>query len=177
MDVAADSARSLVAAVRAGDRDAFVVLVDPHLADALRAAQAITGSRADAADAVQDALLAAWQGSESLRDPEAFGAWFRRIVVRAAIRMAKRRSRSPGMVPEDYPAGGDLERDREARTLARAFERLSEKDRAVLALHHGLGLPSTETARLLDLSPGTVRSRVHHALARLRAAFDAEERR
>ena len=51
----------------------------------------ITRSHADAHDAVQDALLAAWQGLDRLRDPDAFPAWFRTLVVRSALRVARKR--------------------------------------------------------------------------------------
>ena len=74
--------RPLVEAARAGDREAFRTLVEPYVGRALGAATIITRSPADAADAVQDALLSAWRGLPQLRDPEAFPAWFRQHVVR-----------------------------------------------------------------------------------------------
>ena len=64
----------LVVAARRGDRDAFRALVEPDLAAALGTARIVTRSEADASDAVQDAMLSAWRGLDSLRDPEAFRA-------------------------------------------------------------------------------------------------------
>ena len=81
----------LVIDAQAGDRDAFRSLVEPHVGPALGASIVLLRSHADAADAVQDALLSAWLGLPSLRDPLAFPAWFRRHVVRAALRSARRR--------------------------------------------------------------------------------------
>ncbi|MEK6721524.1 MAG: sigma-70 family RNA polymerase sigma factor [Chloroflexota bacterium] len=167
----------LVAAARSGDRDAFGRLVEPHLSDAVGAARIVTGTTADAADAVQEALLSAWQGIEDLRDPEAFPSWFRRQVVRAALRIAKRRRRLVELDIEDLGPDGQLDRAVEQRTLARAFERLDARDRLLLTLHHYWGLPVAETAAHLGVPEGTVKSRVHHALKRLRAAYDAEDRR
>jgi RNA polymerase sigma-70 factor (ECF subfamily) len=63
------------------------------------------------------------------------------------------------------------------RTLGRAFDRLDPDDRLILALHHYLGLSVAETATHLSIPAGTVKSRVHAAMDRLRAAYDAEERR
>jgi RNA polymerase sigma-70 factor (ECF subfamily) len=63
------------------------------------------------------------------------------------------------------------------RVLAVAFGRLSTADRLILTLHHFWDLPVAETAAHLGIPEGTVKSRVHHALRRLRAAYDAEERR
>jgi RNA polymerase sigma-70 factor, ECF subfamily len=161
-----------------GDRMAFDRLVEPHLRVALGAARLITGDEADAADAVQDALLRAWLALPALRDPEFFVAWFRRIVIRSATHFVRRRTVREVRLEADVADRADaLEREMDRRRLARAFSRLAPKDRVVLTLHHYWQLPVAESARILDVPEGTVRSRVHHALKRLRAGFDAEERR
>lgn len=169
----------LVAAAVRGEREAFRALVEPYLGVALGAATVITGSGADGSDAVQDALLSAWQGLERLREPDAFPAWFRRHVIRAATRTRRTRARHH-VVELDattVAAGPDVDRAVARRTLAGAFERLDDDDRLLLTLHHLWRLPIAETAAHLGVPEGTVKSRVHYALDRLRAAFDAEERR
>ena len=171
------AAPDLVAAARRGDREAFRALVEPHLAPALGTATILTRSGADAADAVQEALLSAWRGLDSLREPGAFPAWFRRHVVRAALRAAERRGRVVELDLETAAPEGELDRALERRTLARAFDALDPKDRLILTLHHFWGLPVAETAEHLGIPAGTVKSRVHHATERLKAAFAAEERR
>lgn len=70
----------------------------------------------------------------------------------------------------------DVDRALEHRTLARAFDRLDVEDRLILTLHHYWGLPVAETAHHLGIPEGTVKSRVHYAVERLRAAYDAEDR-
>ena len=167
------------AAVR-GDRGAFERLVEPYLSVALGAARLITGNESDAGDAVQDALLASWQSLDDLRNPELFAAWFRKIVIRSSTRCVQRRRHLVEMDLESQdPAGAadSVEREFDRRQLARAFARLDPKDRVLLTLHHYWQMPVAETAQLLGLPEGTVRSRVHHALRRLRAGFEAEERR
>jgi RNA polymerase sigma-70 factor (ECF subfamily) len=167
----------LVAAACRGDRDAFQRLVEPDLAAALGTARIMTRSDADASDAVQEALLSAWRGLDGLREPAAFRAWFRRHVVRAALRAASGRGR---VVELDLVAAapeGDLDRAVDRRTLGRAFEQLDARDRLLLTLHHFWDLPIAETAAHLGIPEGTVKSRVHYAMDRLRAAFAAEERR
>ena len=167
----------LVAAAVRGDRDAFRRLVEPDLPAALGTARIVTRSEADAADAVQDALLSAWKGLASLRDRDAFRPWFRRQVVRAALRTVERRGRSIELVA-DVPAPVDqLDREIDRRILGRAFDGLAPRDRLLLTLHHFWGLPIEETAAHLGIPAGTVKSRVHYAMERLRAAFAAEERR
>src|SRR5512140_3565182 len=80
-----NQSRVLLAAL-AGDGEAFEQLVRPNLGWALATATLVTGSSADAADAVQDALVAAWRGLGSIRNPDSFSAWFRTLVVRSALK-------------------------------------------------------------------------------------------
>jgi RNA polymerase sigma-70 factor, ECF subfamily len=168
----------LVRAAVAGDREAFAALVEPTLAAALGGAIALTGSHADGADAVQDALLAAWQGLDRLRDPAAFPAWFRTLVIRAAMRAARRRQHVVELdLRADAADPATLDRSFQRRMLARAFDRLSPPDRALLTMRHLWDAPVAEVAEALGIPAGTVKSRTHAALARLRAAYEAEERR
>lgn len=160
-----------------GDRGAFDRLVEPQLEVALGGARLITGHEADAADAVQDALLRSWQALASLRDPESFAPWFRKIVIRSAIRFVRRRAQVVELNLEEPGPSDSIEREFDRRQLARAFARLDSKDRVLLTLHHYWQLPVADSAQLLGVPEGTVRSRVHHALKRLRACYDAEARR
>lgn len=167
----------LVAASREGDSEAFCRLVRPHLSAALATASVIAGSHADGADAVQNALLAAWQGIGTLREPDAFPSWFRRLVVRAAVDVGRRRRPVAELNVALESPGVDLEDLLDRRRLRRAFARLDSKDRVVLALRHVWDLPGAEMAVQLKVPEGTVKSRVHAALRRLRAAYEAEDRR
>lgn len=169
----------LVAAARGGDRRAFAQLVEPWLSPALGASIVITRSHADGSDAVQDALLAAWQGLDELRDAAAFPAWFRTLVVRAALRVARKRATVTSLALVDVagPTDGGLDGSLERRLLGLAFDRLDADDRALLTLRYLWDLPVSEAAEALGVPPGTVKSRTHAAIGRLRAAFDAEARR
>jgi len=177
LESSSSSLTGLVAAAKAGDRDAFRRLVEPDLPAAIGTARIVTRSESDASDAVQEALLSAWKSLGSLRDADAFRAWFRRHVVRAALRAAERRGRIAELDPTVAAPEGALDGELDRRTLARAFDRLEPRDRLILTLHHFWDLPIAETAELLAIPEGTVKSRVHYAMDRLRAAFAAEERR
>jgi RNA polymerase sigma-70 factor (ECF subfamily) len=179
-NAAADSPLSPTLLVRSatnGDGDAFRRLVEPHLAVALRASTLVLGSEAEAADAVQDALLSAWRDLPKLREPEAFGGWFRQIVVRSAMRQAKTRRRLVALDPQIAAPAADLDRAVEARQLERAFGDLESDDRLALTLRHLWQLSVREVAGLLGIPEGTVKSRTYHAMERLRAAYAAEGRR
>lgn len=168
---------SVVALAASGDRDAFRRLVEPLIGPALGAATIVLGSANDADDAVQDALLSAWLGLGQLRDPDAFPAWFRKHVVRAALRRTRRRVQAVELDLAVPAPAGALDREFERRVLGRAFRRLEGPDRLLLTLHFFWELPIAETAELLGIPTGTVKSRVHAATDRLRAAYAAEERR
>ena len=101
----------------------------------------------------------------------------RRHVTRSAMKHAKRRRR---VVELDIEAPGPadaLDRAFAVRELDRAFDRLSTDDRTILTLRHLWDLPGSEIAQHLGIPEGTVKSRVHAAMNRLRAAYEAEERR
>ena len=123
----------------------------------------------------------AWRGLRRLRSPDAFGAWFRTIVIRKARRSARRSPASISLDSVGSAAGHDLDSDGLDRRLAvsqlmRALNRLDADDRVVLVLQFHLGLPQGEIAGMLKVPTGTVKSRVHRAISRLRAAYGAEER-
>lgn len=167
----------LVAGAVRGDRDAFRSLVEPLLPSALGAATVLLGSRADAEDVVQEALFSAWRDLHKLRDSQAFPAWFRRHVVRGASRRASRRRVVAELNIDAAAPVGELEHALERRALGRAFAMLDANDRAVLTLRHLWDMSVAETAEVLAVPQGTVKSRLHGAMDRLRAACAAEERR
>ena len=130
-------------------------------------------------DAVQETLIQVWRNLPGLRDPQAFDAWVRRILVRQCYRAisVRRKHRLEVEVAsiEDLARPFDSRID-ESDQLERAFRRLSLDHRAVLVLHHREGLELAETAVALNIPVGTVKSRLNRATLALRAAFDAEER-
>lgn len=170
--------RELVEQAQRGDREAFGSLVqltsDRFYAIAVRILR--DGSLAE--DAMQGAFVTAWRRLPTLRDPDRFEAWARRLLVHACYAEARRHrawSANVRVLPVDGPAGPDglvsvVERD----ALDRAFRRLSVDQRAVFVLHHHVGLPLVEIAETLGVPTGTARSRLHYATRTLRAAIEAD---
>jgi len=167
---AAASASSLVGRARDGDDRAFEELIRPLLPRALGAALLVTGQLADAEDATQDALLEAWRDVGTVRRPDAFAAWFRRLVMRAAVRRAvrRRKERHDGLAVFDTTAAS--EPFEQAVWFRLAFSALSPDDRSVVVARYYLGYTTAETSELLAIPAGTVKSRLHYALGRLRVA-------
>jgi RNA polymerase sigma-70 factor, ECF subfamily len=172
--------RDLVERAQHGDREAFAILAGAWIARLRHLAQLMLNYPDLADDAVQEALVVAWRDLRGLRDPDRFGAWLHRILVRSVLREARRERRALGLtVPFDdvtlaAPTGSDLIADRDE--IDRGFRRLKAEHRAVLVLHHYLGLSDDETAEVLHVPPGTVRSRLNRATAAMRAALEADAR-
>ena len=172
--------RELVEQARGGNAEAFSALARP-LANRLYAiAYRILRDPDRAEDAAQRALIDSWEHLGDLRDPDRFDAWTCRLVVRAAYREARRESRwTPriGLIAEQRSGDPDPAITVAAHDeLERGFRKLSAEHRAVLVLHHYLGLPVDEIASVLGIPAGTVSSRLHYAMGSLRAALEADSR-
>lgn len=181
------SERTLVERAQRGDHDAFAALVNNRLPATLRTVLAILGNESDARDTTQTIFVQAWRNLPSLRDPELFAAWFGRIVVNTTRTSLRHRVRqrvreiSFGGLPNE---GGSLQ----ARTAAhedqsasidrleRAFERLSDGERACLWLHHYEGLSLDEIGQRLQVSSKTVKSRLFTARRALERELKTEDR-
>ena len=170
--------RELVERAQRGDHDAFAVLVGASVARLDAAARLILRDHELARDAVQEGFIGAWRNLPTLRDPDRFEAWLRRLIVRACIDSVRRRSRRPiemELSPVDGPVIGDIAAvvaDRELLDLA--LRRLDPEWRAVVVLHYYLGMPLPDVAAALSIPTGTAKSRLHRSLAAMRVAIDAD---
>lgn len=171
--------REVVEQAQGGDADAFRELVHEIAPRLYGIACRILRDPTRAEDALQQTLIQAWEGLPGLRDPDRFEAWAYRLVVHASYREARRERRWVASVREILvePETGDdvgavLDRDE----IERSFRRLSPEHRAVLVLHHAIGLPIREVADVLGIPLGTAESRLHYAARSFRAAFEADAR-
>jgi RNA polymerase sigma-70 factor (ECF subfamily) len=173
--------RDLVVRAQGGDVDAFSALTAGRTDRLFAAARLILRHDEQAADAVQDALIRAWLDLRGLRDPDRFDAWLHRLLVRACYRVA-RRHRDREIVELDLastaePATADAQRELAVHDqLERGFRRLTPEQRAVIVLHHYLGLTLAESAEVLAIPLGTMQSRLSRATQAMRAALEADER-
>ena len=174
---------ALAERARQGDERAFEELVRAYQGIAFRAAYLLTGSAADAEDAVQVGFVKAWGALGRFRRGAEFRPWLLRIVVNEAHnrrRSAQRRESlamragfadaSGGAVPS--PEALALE-DEQRRELLAAVNRLDDRDRDVLACRYFLELSEEETAEVLSVRRGTVKSRTARALERLRGEVES----
>lgn len=182
-----DTERDVVRRVRDGDSDAYRLLVERHQARVHRLVGRVLGpDHGDVDDVVQEAFVKAFFSLGKFREDAAFGTWITRIAINCARDELKKQSRrvpldaEPGeeavqclrnvLSGEEPPEREDDPGGRESVSVvvARTVARLPERFRVVVALKDMEGCSYEEVSRILDCSPGTVKSRHARARARLR---------
>lgn len=190
--------REIVEGMRAGDDRAFERLVREYVGPMHAVALRLLQNPADADDAVQEAFLGAYRNFSGFRGDARLGTWLHRIVVNAALGRLRRRKRQPDHGAEVVDVTELLPRFREngypehfhepwvqpAEELAtraetreqvrQMIDKLPENYRTVLILRDIEELSTAETGELLELSPGTVKVRLHRARQALRNLLERE---
>jgi len=165
-------------AIEAGvrsDEDVRALLLT-RLPDAHKLATWILHDPIAAEDAVQQAALLAWDRRRSLRDPASIDAWFNSILVNVCRRELRRRSRWPRIVEVEPPVDGSHGALGDRDELTRAIRHLGPDEQFLLALRFGRDMTVPAIAAMTRLPEGTVKSRLHSALQRLRASLESERR-
>lgn len=152
-----------------GDREAFGGLVERYWPEMVALARTVLAGDAEAEDLVQEAFVHAWQRLGSLRRPESFPAWMRRIVVRRCLRWARRNPPREELRDAAAPGPGAERLD-----VPRVLAALAPRQRAVVYLTEVEGWTDREAARILGLLPATVRVHRFRALKRLRTLLGGE---
>ncbi len=171
--------RELVERARDGDLEAYSQLVRAAHPRLFGVANLILRDSDRAQDAVQDALLLAWRNVRSLRDPDAWDAWLRRLTVRACYRAAKKEKRRSLVELHVTPDAGSVKAPDTAADFAerdwvmRELDQLDIDRRAVIVLHYYLDLSMPEVAEILDIPLGTAASRLHRGLKDMRTSIGA----
>jgi RNA polymerase sigma-70 factor, ECF subfamily len=160
------------------DHADFARRSDAYLSRALGLAFYILGDAHEAEDATQEALTRAWKARRSLRSFESFDAWIDRIVVNSCReRIRHRRTiREIALTPDDEPEAVDrfgalLARD----SVGRALDALSLDQRTVVVMRYCRDLSLEQISDRLGWPLGTVKSRLHYALATLRERLERDE--
>ena len=163
-----------------GDEDAFAQLVGLHEKKVYGLALRMCGNPEDAADAAQEAFLAAWKGLPRFRGEAGFSTWLYRLTSNAAIDHLRRVKRQRGEVSldgggpgldavADAPSPQAQAEETELReAVAEGLSMLSEDHRQALLLRELRGLSYEEIASELRVDLGTVKSRISRARGSLR---------
>jgi RNA polymerase sigma-70 factor (ECF subfamily) len=161
-----------------GDTEAFTAIFDYYNGLMLRTAYSIVKDHDLAEDAVQNAIIQAWQHLPSLREAGALRSWLMRIVVNQSISFKRRIARSTTFLRQAFAeqethfasqvaddAKGWLEGQWD---LAQAIGTLPAKQQMAITLHYYQGMTLPEMSQLLDISENTLKKRIQAALTNLR---------
>lgn len=186
-----DDESRLLAGLRARDPTASEAFVRRYGPQMLATARRYLRSEEDCADAVQDAFISAFRTIDGFEGHSRLATWLHRIVVNACLMKLRSRSRHhevsiDPLLPAFDKSGhhaqsirgwrrrpeDELLREETRALVRRSIDRLPEDYRTVLLLRDIEQLSTEETARLLQASPGTIKTRLHRARQALRSLLD-----
>lgn len=168
-----------MAAVLAGDQEAYGILVRRYKDVLYRYAERMTGRADDAADVVQQAFIKGFRSLDRCRDPERVGGWLFRIAVNLCKDQLKGRAKrevsieaaGPLKATRGLPEEG-AERAEIREEIYRALQSLSDEQREAFVLKHVEGWSYEEMAEKLDTSVSALKMRVHRAREQLQELLE-----
>jgi len=181
------SDETAVAKARAGDAEAFRVLVERHSRPLFRLAFRMTGNEQDAEDVVQDSLLRAYRQLKNFDERATFRTWIYRITVNCSIDLVRSRKRrlenlgaaDPDLddpiqsLPATAPTPDRLAMSTEARgRIEMAMQKLSVSERTAFVLRHFEGMCIDDVSLVLGCEPGAAKHSVFRAVRKLRRALE-----
>jgi RNA polymerase sigma-70 factor (ECF subfamily) len=181
------SDETAVAMARAGDAEAFRVLVERHSRPLFRLAYRMTGNEQDAEDVVQDSLLRAYRQLKNFDERATFRTWLYRITVNCSIDLVRSRKRrlenlggaDPDLddpiqsLPATAPTPDRLAMSTQARgRIETAMQKLSVSERTAFVLRHFEGMCIDDVSRVLGCEPGAAKHSVFRAVRKLRRALE-----
>lgn len=159
-----------------GDRAALDELFRRHVDAVYRTTRRILRNDADAQDATQSVFLNALRSASTWRAETSFAGWLYRIAVNAALERARSR-KSPALASEPVSGGTSQEeaamRNESAHRVERAVGELPDEYRLPIQLHYYEGLSYEQVAEALSCPAGTVATRLHRGMERLRHSLAA----
>jgi RNA polymerase sigma-70 factor (ECF subfamily) len=181
----------LVEALRAGDRNAFEAILRAHGPALLRVARRLLRNEDDAREAFQDACVSAFRSCGRFEGSSRVSTWLHRIVVNASLMRLRTQRRKSEVPIDDYlptflpdghheakfvdwsnAAHAMVEQHETCSVVRGCIDRLPDAYRTVLLLRDIEGIPVSEVAAALKISPNAVNIRTHRARQALRRLLD-----
>ena len=174
--------KHILARARRGELPAFEELVRRHEKRVYAVALRSSGSPEDAEDITQEVFLRAWRSIEEFRGDSGFSTWLFRITMNLCVDHARHKHAQPQTqplvmgeeeserpLPDTAPTPEEhLDNSELGRELAAALDEVSEEHRRIVLLRDVSGMSYTEIAEVLEISEGTVKSRLSRARIALR---------
>ena len=174
------SDHELIDAVNAGNADAFEALYTRHRDYALRLAMRFTGERNLALDAVQDSFVYFYKKFPGFVLTAKLTTFLYPVVKHNALSLKQKARRAQGDTSEEAlqsqpDPGSDPSASQDTDDLHALLSTLPDAQREVLVMRFVDGLSVEEIARALEIPPGTVKTRTHHAIKKLRESPAAKK--
>lgn len=183
------SDKKLIKRIKSGDMDAFSELVTLYEKKALSFTYRMLKDASDAEDAAQEAFLRVFDKIDTFRESSSFSTWFYTILNNICLDILRKRTRAADTVSinqtssendeyelqiEDSAPGPyeQLQKSTAQELLEDALTKLSDEHRAVIIMRDINGLDYEEIAKVLDVSLGTVKSRISRARLALRKILE-----
>ncbi len=176
--VSEESLDVVVRRAQEGDESAFEEILDRFESSALLTARSMGASRQDAEDIAQEAFLKVFRYIRSYRSERSFRAYFHRIVINACRDHQSRMGPAAAELSDETADAATVSSGAkdEVEMVRRALQSLPPREREVAILRDLQGLSTWQVARILMISPITVRRHSSRALARLRELLDPARR-
>lgn len=162
----------LIQKAKRRDPDAFTELMNLYMKDMYRTAVAILMNDEDAADAIQETILACWERLNSLRDNRLFKTWMTRILINKCYDIRNKRIEKVAISEYEELAVYEEESNLEIKEI---LQQLDEKYRVVLMLYYGDGYGTKEIAAILHIPVSTVQTRLSRGREQLGRYIEKEE--
>ena len=164
----------LISKAKKKDADAYIALIEENKANMYKIAFSILHNDADAADAIQDAILKSWKNIEKLKQDKYFKTWFTRILINCCNDIIRKNSRTvyvedyEGIEPYDsYEISGSQ--------INECLDGLSDNYRLVLILHYVQGFSIKEISSIMNINENTIKTRLSRGREQFRQLYTKEE--
>ena len=155
----------LVKRAQKQDKDAFVRLIEKHKTSLYKAAKSYLGNEEDAADAIQDTVLSAYEHIHELKNASYFKTWLTRILINHCNDVLRQKKRC---LVSDQAAQAESPMPENDREFYELIGELPEDYRMIFLLYYGEGFRTNEIAQILDVNENTVKSRLRRGRDKLK---------
>ena len=150
--------------------EAFTELIQMYMQDMYRTAVAILMNDEDAADAIQETILACWEKMDTLQYTKYFKTWMTKILIHKCLDIRKKQEKIIPMEDYEEPAVEDAYNIE----IKEALETLGEKYRLIMMLYYGEGYRVQEIADFLGMPISTVQTRLDRGRKKLREYYQSD---
>jgi RNA polymerase sigma-70 factor (ECF subfamily) len=175
-----DRDSELISRVRQGDEAAYELFVRQHQQAVFRLAYLLIGDRGEADDVAQETFIHTFKALDRFDTSRSIRPWLLRITTNLAYNRLRSIKRYWSALNRMVSADPDLLNDKEdpsaseSEALWQSVRQLDRNDQEIIYLRYFLELSESETAEALNIAQGTVKSRLHRALGRLRTVMDKD---